>query len=97
VLAFAILVQENCADLPSDSETHRHLQIMLQNVPKMGTIIDELLLPAGAHQMKAGVREPLDMENIVAEALQRLTQIIEEHEAKITVPPSWPIAVGYGP
>ena len=97
VLTFASLVQEDCADLPSDSETHRHLQMMLQNTRKMGTIIDDLLLLAGAHQMKADVREPLDMETIVAETLQRLTHIIEEHEAKITVPPSWPIAVGYGP
>ena len=97
MLVFASLVQENCADLPSGSETHRHLQMMLQNIRKMGTIIDELLLLAGAYQMKAGMREPLDMETIVAEALQRLTQIIEEHEAKITVPPSWPFAVGYGP
>jgi signal transduction histidine kinase len=41
--------------------------------------------------------EPLDMTNIVTQVLQRLAHIIEEHEAEITLPKTWPVALGYGP
>ena len=40
---------------------------------------------------------PLDMGGIVAEALQRLNQMIEEHHAQIVLPPSWPSALGHAP
>jgi two-component system sensor histidine kinase/response regulator len=51
----------------------------------------------------AGVRKrevemgPLDMARIVAEAMQRLTSVIEESQAEIVMPERWPVAVGYGP
>jgi signal transduction histidine kinase len=43
--------------------------------------------------------KPLDMAAIVAEALQRLASLIEEHQAEIILPAAsaWPVALGYGP
>ncbi|MEJ2558753.1 MAG: MASE3 domain-containing protein [Anaerolineae bacterium] len=41
--------------------------------------------------------EPLDMGAVVAEARQRLAQLIEEHQAEIILPDAWPVALGYGP
>jgi hypothetical protein len=40
---------------------------------------------------------PLDMGNIVAEALSRLNFIIQRREIKITQPVRWPRALGYAP
>jgi len=40
---------------------------------------------------------PLDMASVVAEAQQRLAYMIEEYQAEITLPETWPVALGYGP
>ena len=40
---------------------------------------------------------PLDMADIVAEALERLAPMIEEYRAEIILPDAWPAALGYGP
>jgi predicted aldo/keto reductase-like oxidoreductase len=40
---------------------------------------------------------PLDMASIVAEAQQRLAYMVEERQAEITLPDTWPVALGYGP
>jgi signal transduction histidine kinase len=37
------------------------------------------------------------MEAIVAEAQQRLTDLIEQYQARIYLPRRWPVALGYGP
>jgi signal transduction histidine kinase len=40
---------------------------------------------------------PLDMARIVAEAQRRLTHMIEDYQAEIISPETWPVALGYGP
>jgi signal transduction histidine kinase len=40
---------------------------------------------------------PLNMKNIVQEALERLQPLHDKKEATIEVPNSWPEALGYGP
>jgi signal transduction histidine kinase len=37
------------------------------------------------------------MGRIVAEARGRILHLIEEHQAEIELPDSWPVAMGYGP
>jgi two-component system sensor histidine kinase/response regulator len=37
------------------------------------------------------------MASIVAEAQQRLAHMIEEHQAEIILPDTWPVALGHGP
>jgi signal transduction histidine kinase len=37
------------------------------------------------------------MANIVAEAQRRLTDMVDEHQPKITMPAEWPVAMGYAP
>ncbi|MFN8455615.1 MAG: PAS domain S-box protein [Anaerolineae bacterium] len=63
---------------------------------KMTSIINELLLLAGVHKM-AVEPKPLDMAVIVAEVQQRLAYAIEEHQAIINLPQTWPVVLGYGP
>jgi signal transduction histidine kinase len=61
---------------------------------KMSNIIDELLLMAGLREVEAEL-VPLDMESIVDEALGRLSYMIEEYQAEVVLPESWPVVLGH--
>jgi signal transduction histidine kinase len=67
-----------------------------QQSRRLRSILDELLLLASVRKedVKLG---PLAMDEIVAESLERLTDIIVHSEAEIRTPPSWPGALGHGP
>lgn len=97
ILTFADLVEEDCAQQSITEDTRRYAQHITQNARKMQTIIEELLLLAGVRRAEDVSMVPLDMGGIVAEALQRLNQMIEEHHAQIVLPPSWPSALGHAP
>jgi signal transduction histidine kinase len=73
-----------------------YLRKIVQSGRKMNNIIDELLLLAGARKMDVDV-EPVDMARIVRQAQQRLGFMIEEQQAEIVLPETWPTALGYGP
>jgi len=79
-----------------DEERQKCLHDIVRNGYKMSNIIDELLLLAGVRTMEVEM-EPLDMASIVAEAQQRLAFLIEERQAEIILPDTWPVALGYGP
>ena len=72
------------------------LQRIIDSARKMGNIIDELLLLASIQQKKIKT-SPVAMTFIIEEALNRLALIVEESEAKIIRPSTWPIARGYAP
>jgi signal transduction histidine kinase len=62
----------------------------------MNNIIDELLLMAGLRKAEVEL-DHLDMASVVDEALGRLAYTIEERQAQIALPESWPLALGCGP
>jgi signal transduction histidine kinase/FixJ family two-component response regulator len=97
IIGFAHLLQEEYETLSAD-EIQEFAQRIAQNGRKMSNIIEELLLLAGVRKMEIEP-QPLDMAGIVAEALQRLTGMIEEYQAEIILPAAsvWPVALGYGP
>jgi PAS domain S-box-containing protein len=80
----------------SDEELEKYLQTISRSGQKMANIIDELLLLASAREEDVETG-PLDMAAIVASAQDRLSHVIEEHQAEISVPAEWPVATGYGP
>lgn len=82
----------------TDDERQRSLNILVLTGQKMGKIIDELLLLAELHKSEVKPR-PLDMVNIVAESVGRLSDDIKDTQAEIVWPdaPRWPVALGYGP
>ncbi|HXW00454.1 MAG TPA: PAS domain-containing protein, partial [Anaerolineae bacterium] len=96
-IGFASLLKEEYMTLSAD-EIRDIAQAIARNGRKMSNIINELLLLAGVRKMKIEPK-PLDMAAIVAEALQRLASLIEEHQAEIILPAAsaWPVALGYGP
>jgi signal transduction histidine kinase len=97
VLSSAELLQSDYADL-SEAERHELLGLIVRGAASMERITDELLLLAGVRRADVAP-EPLDMAAIVAEAQQRLGDLIAEHGATIVAPPAgdWPVALGHAP
>lgn len=77
-----------------DEEAGRALSMVIQSGHKMNNVINELLLLASIRRDDIQVM-PLDMGRIVAEVHKRLNLQIEQYEARLTLPNTWPIAMGY--
>ncbi|MGD8397223.1 MAG: HAMP domain-containing sensor histidine kinase, partial [Anaerolineae bacterium] len=80
----------------AEEEVARYLRKIARNARKMSNIIDELLLLASVRsaELPSG---PLQMESIVEEAWARLADLAAQYQATISMPRSWPRALGYGP
>ena len=79
----------------SDSERLEALAQVRRTSFKMRAIIDELLLLSSVRTQSTVVITPLDMEQIVKEALHRMEQFLKDSGAKVTVQTEWPVALGY--
>lgn len=77
-------------------EVNQYLHRISVKSREMVNIINELLLLAEVREKEVEF-SPLDMAGIVAKATERLDQKIQAHQAVITCPPTWPIALGYAP
>lgn len=73
-----------------------YLQTIARNGRKMGNVIDELLLLAGVRQEQVE-RDRVNMAHVVAEAQQRLADLVDEYQAEIITPDAWPAVWGYSP
>ncbi len=91
----AKILKENYTTLPRE-EWQAFLQAIIRNGRKMSNIIEALLLLAGVRNSRVEL-EPLDMASILIEVQERLTPMINEYEAEIILPESWPLTIGYGP
>jgi len=80
----------------STEEFQEALQIIARNSLKMSNIIDELMLLAGVRKQDVSLK-PLDMAGIITEAQRRLAYLIDEKQARFTLPPAWPEALGHAP
>ncbi len=93
LIGYTELLGEGYEDLP-DEIREEALRTIVQSADRMNSIIEELLLLAAVR--RGEVRsEPLEMGAIVAAAQDRLAYMIEEHDAQIAVPETWPTAVGH--
>ena len=93
IMGFAGVLEEHNTTLP-DEEREKCLSAIVRNGHKMSNIINELLVLAEVRQAETRP-EPLEMASIVAEALQRLAFVIEERQAEIILPDTWPVPLGY--
>jgi signal transduction histidine kinase len=94
ILGIAILLEDRPKTL--DNDVRGRLNLISQAAHRMRNIISELLLLASVRKAEVTI-EPLDMADIMTEVQQRLVYMIEEHEAEIVLPKSWPAALGHGP
>ena len=95
IVGLARFLEESYA-MMSEQEIKESLRIIVRSGNKMSNIINELLLLAQVRDTEVEL-EPLSMVGIIAEAQVRLTHIIEETQAEIIMPETWPMALGYGP
>ncbi len=93
LIGYADLLLDNC-DIPD--EGRGFVQEIANGSQKMQNIVDELLLLAQVREGEVRLT-PLDMTGIVAEALGRLSYLIELRQAEIAQPAGWPAALGYAP
>lgn len=63
---------------------------------KASKIIDELLLLAGVRKQTVELA-PIPMGSIIEQVKERLAPMITKTEAKLILPESWPVAIGYAP
>jgi two-component system sensor histidine kinase/response regulator len=70
--------------------------MIARNGRKMSNIINALLTLASVRKTDVEM-QPLDIGDLVSQVLQRLDGMINESQAQITVPPTWPASLGYGP
>lgn len=73
------------------------LQAIDQAAQKMNDSINELMLLVHVRDEGKVEITPMDMESVVAEALDRLDYLIKRRGVKITQPTQWPKALGYAP
>jgi PAS domain S-box-containing protein len=96
IVGYADILKMDFTSLPKDMQ-EEFLGVIARNGRKMAAIIDERLLLASVRGMTEIDLQPLDMGRIVAEARGRLLYLIEEYQGEISLPDSWPLALGYGP
>lgn len=74
-----------------------YLKKIAQQGFKMHSIIHEILLLASVRKAEVQAEPITNMAELVANALERISGLMEEHPAVIILPETWPLAVGYGP
>ncbi len=87
-------VLEQIYPVLSDEERCRYLRLMAQRAYKANYIVDALLLLHALQSQPQVTREPLDMAGVVDGVRDRITRLIEKHQAEVIVPEIWPIALG---
>jgi PAS domain S-box-containing protein len=78
----------------SKEKIERYLNTIQTKGHLMNNIIDELLFLAKVRKEEV-VSEPLDMAAIISAVQLRMQETIQEHQAEIRLPPSWPVALGH--
>jgi len=80
----------------SDKDRENNLQKVQKAGYKAASIIDELLLLSTVRKQNVNLA-PLNMNDIIFTAQDRLTYMIDEYQAEILTPTQWPTAIGYAP
>lgn len=94
LIAYSDLLASRYERLDSE-QVKRYLATIVQTGFKMNNIIDELLLLASVRNQAEVKITPLDMQQIVGNARRRLRMLIENAQAEIIEPETWPVALGH--
>ena len=95
VVSFAQMLEEDYGAL-SEEEIQSYLHVVVRRGREIVGIVDALLavrseLPAEAAEDLV----PLDMDSVMIGVLYRVAHLVDEHEAEIVTPDSWPAALGH--
>ena len=95
IMGFADLLLEGYSKLSKD-EISNYLSLIINDGKKTQQIINSLLLFASVRKVEIKTEE-LNMGDIVAETIDRLTSMIKKSDTEIILPDVWPVALGYAP
>ncbi len=85
-------------DEPLSPELQAHyLRKIMQQGYRLHNIVNEILVLASVRKAEVQIEPITNMADLVVNALERVSRLVEEHQAKIIMPPTWPTAFGYGP
>lgn len=82
--------------LLSEEERFTFLDMILRGGQKMNNIINELLILSSVRREEV-YREAIPMGTVIRETLSRLSPMITDTKAIISLPEKWPLALGYSP
>lgn len=94
IIGFTTVLQDPEMETAVPQEVREVLQMIGQSAQRMSNIVKELLLLSSVRKSEVET-SPLQMSEIVDNALQRLDFLITESGAVIERPSDWPTAVGY--
>jgi two-component system, sensor histidine kinase and response regulator len=92
IVGFSGVLSTDWAELSAD-ELDASLRTISRSAIKMNDILNALLLFAEVRQSETKLKR-LEMSTIVGEAQQRLDDLIDKYQASISLPASWPTALG---
>ena len=96
MMGFASLVQKYF-DRMNDDAVLEYLDLIIDEGYQLKEMINSLLVLAGVSKMREAEIVPLDMPAIVETVQRRLTMMLQESDAQIIKPKTWPAAAGYAP
>jgi two-component system, sensor histidine kinase and response regulator len=80
-----------------DDDGLKKIQVIEKAAQRSISTIHALLTLSGVSRQPDIVLQPLDMSLIIESVQQNLSTMIEEYQAKIDLPKTWPVAEGYTP
>ncbi|MEQ8677655.1 MAG: hybrid sensor histidine kinase/response regulator [Aggregatilineales bacterium] len=88
------MIEEDTADMDEGFRTL--LEIGISSAGKMNNIVDELLLLASVRKEDVQIN-PINMNDVIKQSLDRLRFMTTEYQPEIFLPDSFPSVVGYAP
>lgn len=95
IVGFAELLRFKLDDLAAEERLYV-VNALTTSANKMSSIIQELLLLASVRKLEVSL-EPLQMQDIVSNAIQRLEHMLADHKVELVLPDEWPPVLGYAP
>ena len=96
ILGFSELLLKEYDTIPR-KELRHCLQMIVESGHKMNGIVDELMLLTHVRDEESPSIGPLEMGDVIAEAVGRLSYILQRKQASFSAPDRWPEALGYAP
>ncbi|MCB0210627.1 MAG: PAS domain S-box protein [Anaerolineae bacterium] len=78
----------------SEMEREEYIKSLARNGRRMSNIIDEMLVFASIRKEDI-IQQPLQMDTILTNTMQRLNYMIKEHKATVILPDTFHNAIGY--
>lgn len=94
LIGFAKVLEQEYSN-SVDETLNQGIQVIYDSGQRMESIIEELLLLAEVRQLEDIKIKTLNMESIVKDIGDQLSNMVSEYQATIVMPSAWPTALGH--